>query len=73
MTTNRPLDALDQAKGKRIIIRLKNGDQIAGVLKAFDLHINVWLEDAEQINSEKKIKLGTVIVRGDNILFASPE
>ena len=48
---SRPLDALNQSKGKRVIISLKDGDQITGVLKAFDLHINLWLENAEKINN----------------------
>jgi small nuclear ribonucleoprotein len=73
MTENRPLDALDQAKGKRIIIHLKNGEEIIGTLKAFDLHLNLWLENAERRNDSKTVKLGTVVVRGDNILLASPE
>ncbi|MCD6477472.1 MAG: small nuclear ribonucleoprotein [Candidatus Aenigmarchaeota archaeon] len=69
----RPLDALNQSKGKRVIISLKSNEQITGVLKAFDLHLNLWLEDAERISDDKKVKLGTVVVRGDNILFVSPE
>ncbi|MCD6398569.1 MAG: hypothetical protein J7L08_01490 [Candidatus Aenigmarchaeota archaeon] len=70
---SRPLDALNQSKGKRVIISLKDGDQITGVLKAFDLHINLWLENAEKINNDKTTKLGTIVIRGDNILFVSPE
>ena len=70
---SRPLDALNQSKGKRVIISLKDGDQITGVLKAFDLHINLWLENAEKINNDKTTKLGTIVIRGDNILYVSPE
>ncbi|HDI02577.1 MAG TPA: hypothetical protein ENF95_00405 [Candidatus Aenigmarchaeota archaeon] len=70
---SRPLDALNQAKGKRVILCLKNGEEITGVLNAFDLHLNLWLEDAERRSDEKSTKLGTIVVRGDNILFISPE
>lgn len=70
---SRPLDALNQAKGKRVILSLKSGEEITGVLKAFDLHLNLWLEDSERINSNKTTKLGTIVIRGDNILFISPE
>ena len=56
---------------KRILIRLKKGEDIVGVLKAFDSHINLWLEDAK-IQGENEIQLGTVLVRGDNIVFISP-
>ena len=70
--SSRPLDVLDQAKGKRVILRLKNGGDITGILKAFDLHLNIWMEDAEERKEEKIVKLGSVLVRGDTIIYASP-
>jgi small nuclear ribonucleoprotein len=68
----RPIDALDRAKGKRIIVKLKNGEELTGILRALDLHLNLWLDDAELHKSETKIKLGTVLIRGDTIVYASP-
>ncbi len=70
---SRPLDVLDRSKGKRVLVRLKNGSEITGTLQAFDLHLNLWLEDAEETKDEKKIKLGSVLVRGDTVLIISPE
>lgn len=73
MTGNaRPLDVLDRAKGKRIILRLKNGAEVTGVLQAFDLHLNIWLEGAEEKKDDKVVKLGSALVRGDTVIFASP-
>ncbi|MBU5688284.1 MAG: LSM domain-containing protein [Candidatus Aenigmatarchaeota archaeon] len=69
--SDRPIDALDKAKGKRVYIRLKNGEEITGVLKALDLHLNLWLEDVE-ITGETKRKSNILLIRGDNILYASP-
>ena len=69
--TERPIDALDRAKGKRIFVKLKNGEEVTGVLKALDLHLNLWLEDVDIQGKEKK-KLNTLLIRGDNILYASP-
>ncbi|MCD6093033.1 MAG: small nuclear ribonucleoprotein [Candidatus Aenigmarchaeota archaeon] len=69
----RPIDVLNSAKGKRVLIRLKNGIEISGILQAMDLHLNMWLNEAEQLTNSEKTKLGTVLVRGDNILFVSPE
>ncbi len=69
----RPIDVLNNAKGKRVLIKLKKGTEISGILHAMDLHLNMWLESAEQITEDKKIKLGTILVRGDNILYVSPE
>lgn len=69
--TDRPIDALDKAKGKRVYVRLKNGEEITGLLKALDLHLNLWLEDVE-ITGETKRKSNVLLIRGDNILYASP-
>ncbi|MFH7880843.1 MAG: LSm family protein [Candidatus Aenigmatarchaeota archaeon] len=69
----RPIDALDKAKGKRVLVKLKNGEEITGTLRALDLHLNLWLDDAEiRKNEELKIKVGTILIRGDTIVYASP-
>lgn len=70
--TTRPIDVLDKAKGKRVILKLKNSSEITGVLQAFDLHLNIWLEEAEERKDDTQIKLGSVLVRGDTIILASP-
>ena len=71
---SRPLDALNKARGKRVIVELKNDKQFIGTLNAFDIHINVVLEEAEEvIGGEVKRKLGVVFIRGDTITIISPE
>lgn len=73
METARPLDALNAARNKRVIVELKNNKQYLGNLKAFDIHINVVLEDAEERqDGELKRKLGVVFIRGDTITMISP-
>jgi len=70
----RPLDALNKARDKRVIIDLKNSKQLIGKLKAFDIHINCVLDDAEEkVEGETTRKLGTVFVRGDTIVTLSVE
>jgi len=74
METSRPLDALNKARNKRVIIELKNGKQFVGNLNAFDIHINIVLDNAEEREQgEMKRKLGTVFIRGDTIILISPE
>ncbi|MBI2576665.1 small nuclear ribonucleoprotein [Candidatus Woesearchaeota archaeon] len=74
MEVSRPLDALNKARDKRVIVDLKNGKQYVGQLKAFDIHINVVLESAEELEDGKvKRKLGSVFLRGDTITVISPE
>lgn len=73
MDPERPLDALNAARNKRVIVDLKNKTQIIGKLKAFDIHINVVLEEAEEHeNGQMKRKMGTVFIRGDAIVLLSP-
>jgi len=74
MENSRPLDALNRAKDKKVIVELKNQKQYIGNLKAFDIHINVVLENAEErVDGEMKRKLGVVFIRGDTITIISPE
>jgi small nuclear ribonucleoprotein len=69
----RPLDTLNAARNKRVMLELKNQKQLIGILKAFDIHINTVLEDAEEhVDGQIKRKLGTVFVRGDTIILISP-
>jgi small nuclear ribonucleoprotein len=71
---SRPLDALNKARDKRVIVELKNNKRYIGKLKSFDIHINVVLEDAEEhIDGEVKRKLGVIFIRGDTITVISPE
>jgi small nuclear ribonucleoprotein len=72
MDQSRPLDALNGARNKRVIIDLKNGKQVVGLLKAYDIHTNVFVEEAEEReNGSVTRKLGTVFVRGDTIILIS--
>ena len=73
MDSSRPLDALNNARNKRVIVELKNGKQYVGNLKAFDIHINVVIENAEEReNGEVKRNMGTLFIRGDTITLISP-
>ena len=70
MEASRPLDSLNNSRNKRVIVELKNGKQFVGSLKAFDIHINVVLQDAEErVDGELKRKVGEVFLRGDTIIM----
>ena len=74
METSRPLDALNKARDKKVIVELKNNKQYVGNLKAFDIHINVVLENSEErVDGETTRKLGVIFIRGDTITIISPE
>jgi len=69
----RPLDVLNNAKGKEVLVQLKNNRQMVGILLAFDIHINVVLDNAKEIvDGENKRNMGLTFLRGDTIIFISP-
>ena len=70
----RPLDALSEARGRKVVVELKDGTMFVGTLKTFDIHINTVLDDASEMrDGAVRRKLGRVVIRGDNITIISPE
>ena len=70
---DRPLDLLNSAKGKEILVQLKTGKQFVGTLLAFDIHINVVLDNTKEVeNGEQTTSYGLTFLRGDTIIFISP-
>jgi small nuclear ribonucleoprotein len=73
MNQERPFDLLNKVIGQKVIIRLKGNMSIRGTVKSFDAHMNVVLENAEElVDGELKAKVGTLLLRGGNIIFVSP-
>lgn len=69
----RPLDLLNESKGKGVLISLKDGTEISGTLIAFDIHINIVIDNAKELkDSVIKRSLGITFLRGDTILYISP-
>jgi small nuclear ribonucleoprotein (snRNP)-like protein len=71
--SNRPFDLLNDSIGKEVLVILKESISIRGTLKAFDVHMNLVLEGAEELkDGQTKTKFGKLILRGDNVLLISP-
>ena len=69
----RPLDLLNNSKGKEILVQLKNEKQLVGTLLAFDIHVNIVLDNSKEMeNGEVKRNIGLTFLRGDTIVFISP-
>ncbi len=70
----RPFDLLNKSIGQQVLIRLKNGTDIRGKVQSFDVHMNIVLENAEEMDDggSAKVRLNTILLRGGNILFISP-
>ena len=72
MEASRPLDALNAARGKRVLVELKNGRQYIGNLKSFDIHINTVLDNAEENvleEVEKEVDGNKVMVKTGNFVL----
>ena len=64
---------LDESINKTVLIKLKGLKTIRGNLLGFDQHMNLLLDQTEEIPSEGDSKeLGTIVVRGDNVIMISP-
>lgn len=64
---------LSESLGNIVLVKLKGGREIRGILKSYDQHLNLVLENAEEVKSNGRTrKLGTIIIRGDNVVLISP-
>ena len=69
----RPLDLLNNSKNKEVLVQLKGDKQYVGTLLAFDIHINLVLDNTKEMqNNEIKKTIGLTFLRGDTIIFISP-
>lgn len=70
---SRPFDFLNKSMGKSVLVLMKGGVQIRGTLQAFDIHMNVVLEDATKLSNEDsgEIKYGKTMLRGDSVVLIS--
>ncbi len=58
-------------RDKVVLLRLRNKTSLQGILKDFDIHMNLTLEDAEDVTESNPKKLGKILLRGDNVLLIS--
>ena len=70
---DRPLDLLNNSKGQEVLVQLKSNKQFVGTLLAFDIHINLVLDNTKEMQEgEIRKNLGLTFLRGDTIIFVSP-
>jgi small nuclear ribonucleoprotein len=63
---------LGENLGQDVMVKLRSNEVVRGRLKSFDQHLNIVLEDAYEIVEDKPRKLGTVVIRGENIVLITP-
>ena len=67
------MEVLERSLGKTVLVKLRGGKSLRGILEGFDQHVNLVIRDAECIgDSDEAEKIGTIILRGDNVVMISP-
>jgi len=66
------VEVLRDSLDKQVLVKLKGGKEVRGILKSFDQHLNLVLVNAEEGREGHVRSLGIVLVRGDNVVFISP-
>ena len=66
---------LKRALGKRVLIVLKRQMEINGILRGYDQHLNLHVDNAVTTHPDTlEIEtLGTIILRGDSVLLVNSE
>jgi small nuclear ribonucleoprotein len=73
MSVDMAVKVLEESINKLVLVKIKGGKTIRGNLLGFDQHMNLLLDQSEEITSEGDSKsLGTIVVRGDNVVMISP-
>ena len=68
-----PLNVLEKSVNKKISLLLKDNRTLVGKLTGFDEYMNMVLEETEETSSDNQVRrLGTVILRGNNVVSISP-
>ncbi|MHB9303189.1 U6 snRNA-associated Sm-like protein LSm6 [Thermofilum pendens] len=70
-----PIEHLRNQSGKGVFVKLKDGSEYMGKLRMTDAAMNLVLDDAKELTETNKVvaQLGTVFIRGSNLLFVSLE
>ncbi len=67
-----PLNVLERSVNKRISLLLKDGRTLTGKLNGYDEYMNMVLEDTEENQNDQIRRLGTVVLRGNNVVTIVP-
>jgi len=67
------IEVLEESLGKTVLVGLRGGRSLRGKLRGFDQHLNLVLEETDDITDAEDVKnMGSIIIRGDNVVIISP-
>ena len=67
-----PTKVLENSMNKKISLLLKDSRILEGKLVGFDDYMNMVLENTEETFKDEVRRLGTIIIRGNNVVSISP-
>ncbi len=68
-----PLQILERSLNKKISLILKDDRVLVGTLVGYDDYMNMVLEDTEETQGEQVRRVGTVVLRGNNVVTIAPQ
>ncbi len=68
-----PLQILEKSLNKKISVILKDNRVLVGTLVGYDDYMNMVLEDTEETQGEQVRRVGTVVLRGNNVVTIAPQ
>ena len=68
-----PLNILERHLNKNVMVTLKDGRILDGKLSGFDEYMNMILEDTEETKEDQVKRIGTIVLRGNNIVTIIPK
>ena len=68
-----PLSLLEKSVNKKVSLLLKDNRVLEGTLSGYDDYLNMVIEDTQETNGDQVKRLGTVILRGNNVVSITPQ
>ena len=63
-----PMKMLEESLNKKVALLLKDNRVLEGMLTGYDEYMNMVLSDAQENAEQITRKLGTVVIRGSNVV-----
>lgn len=73
MVIMKPSNFLNENLDTEVELLLKDGSILKGTLIGFDDHMNLVLEDTEEKKEDTRRRIGTIILRGNNVVTLNPK
>ncbi len=70
---SKPTNFLNEILNEKIELLLKDGRNLSGVLIGFDDHMNLVMDDTTEETEDRRRRLGTIVLRGNNVVSLNPE